>query len=164
MRYVIVSWLLLLAPTFASAHEGEGGHEVRELAAAEGVSVEGTAIVAGTVASLKPRLWAVERWPELFPDARSVVPGPDAWSFDFVRFGHPHAFRVIRGPRSVSLELAEAGHGTGGLVYALEPLDATRSILRVRITMGIPPGFTREATVALLRGKIEDDLAAFARR
>ena len=150
----------------ALAHEGEESTPgVVESATAQGeVSVEASVVVEGTVAALKGALLNVRDWPRLFSDARGLeVKAGEVWSVDFVRFGHPHDFRVARNPRSVVLELATEGHGAGRLEYALSPWDAQHSVLTVRFKMGTPKGMTSAQALRLLRDKATADLADFAR-
>lgn len=162
----IVALIALLSTPVTLAHEGDpDGHAPAGRVTDDGGNeVDGSVVVPGTVAALKAMLFHVERWPEVFTDARAVEPREgEPWSLDFVHFQHPHSFVVHRGGRGVSLTLAEQGHGEARLEYSLEPLDAQRSILRVRFVMTTPEGFTREQTVALLKRKAEVDLEDFAR-
>jgi hypothetical protein len=157
-----------LAPS-ASAHEGGAdpapGDAIDAHATEEGNHVEGSVVVPGTVAALKAELYRVERWPELFSDARALQRNHDgSWAIDFRRFGHAHAFRVARTPAGVVLQLAVEDHGSARLEYALEPIDATRSKLIVRFAATTPPQLTREQFLGVLRAKAQADLADFSTR
>lgn len=155
----------LLLSLSVAAHEGDDGpHALSERVTLTGNVMEGRVVVPGTVRALQPRLLRVERWPEVFSDARAIAQGADGrWSLDFVRFQHPHEFYVERDARRVVLVLADQSHGEARFEYRLEPLDAERSIFRVRFTMATPAGMTREQATTLLQGKAEADLADFSR-
>jgi hypothetical protein len=161
-RFVTIIGLVGLAALArlpgAAAHEGEAH------APPAGDVIEASAIVDGRVAELKGLLYQVERWPEVFSDVRAVAPRADGpWSVDFRRFAHPHDFRVFRTAGGVALELAQEDHGGARLEYRLQPIDAARSQLTVRLSMTTPPGMTAAQAAALLRAKADADVADFAR-
>jgi hypothetical protein len=126
--------------------------------------VEGSAVVPGTVAARKADLYRFERWPQVFSDVRGLKRNDDgSWSVDFRRFGHAHDFHVTRTPAGVVLELAAKDHGSARMEYALEPIDATRSKLTIRLFMTTPPQLTSEEALDLLRRKAQADLDDFAK-
>jgi hypothetical protein len=159
---------LALAGSVSSAHAHDAGARPDESGAvdahatAEGNTVEGSVIVPGTVAALKSKLYLLERWPRVFTDVRGLRRNADGtWSIDFRRFGHPHDFRFVRTPAGVVFELAAKDHGRARLEYLLEPVDATRSRLTVRLVATTPKQLTTEQFVGILRAKAQADLADF---
>lgn len=159
---------LLLAPAARTlAHDGPAEEGAALAARSDGglSSVTASATVTGTVASLKSWLYHVERWPTLFSDVRALEKHSDGtWSVDFVRFGHPHDFRIVRTPAGVTLELAAADHGTSRLEYALEPLDATHSNIVIRFESSTPPQLAPQQMLGLLQAKAKTDLEDFSNR
>jgi hypothetical protein len=154
--------------SLASAHEGDTvpdhGAAVDARATAAGNRVEGSVVVPGTVAALKADLYRFERWPRVFSDVRGLKRNGDgSWSVDFQRFGHAHDFRITRTPAGVVLELAAKDHGSARMEYALEPIDATRSKLTIRLFMTTPPQLTSEQALGVLRAKAQADLDDFAK-
>ncbi len=145
------------APAPSSLHV-----DARSSAAAN--TVEGRIAVKGTVRQLRERLVALERWPGLFADVRSLEHWPSgAWSIDFAAFGHPHDFTATPTSGGLMLTLAQANHGTARLEYSLRPLDAEHVTLSVRFVVPTPPGFTAAKMRAMLRAKAVSDLESFAR-
>ena len=158
------------AASRASAHEGQSGRDEQGAAGnaidthstAAGNAVEGSVVVRGTVAALKANLYEVERWPRVFSDVRAVKRNADGtWSVDFRRFGHPHDFRITRTTAGVVFELAAKDHGSARLEYALEPIDASRSRLTIRLLVPTPPKLTTEQAIDMLRTKARSDLDDF---
>lgn len=161
------------ATSHASAHEPEPGrgeqgalgNAIDTRATAAGNRVEGSVVVRGTVAALKPDLYQVERWPNVFSDARALKRNADGtWSVDFRRFGHPHDFRITRTAAGVVFELAAKDHGKARLEYALEPVDASRSRLTIRLLVPTPPQLTTQQAIDMLRTKAQSDLDDFENR
>ncbi len=173
MRRTFV-WLLGLAlagaTSHTSAHETEPGRDddggpIAAHASAAGNSVEGSVVVRGRVAALKADLYQLDRWPGLFSDTRAMKRNADGtWSVDFRRFGHPHDFRVTRTATGVVFELATKDHGQARLEYALEPIDANRSKLTIRLLLPTPPQLTSQQTIDMLRAKAKSDLDDFEKR
>lgn len=169
--FVLMVGLALAGVTsHASAHEVEHGRDekgnaIGTHASAEGNSVEGSVVVRGTVAALKADLYQLERWPGLFSDTRAMKRNADGtWSVDFRRFGHPHDFRITRTAAGVVFDLATKDHGQARLEYALEPMDANRSKLTIRLLLPTPPQFTTQQTIEMLRTKAQSDLDDFENR
>lgn len=173
MKRIFVSILGLAlagATTHASAHEAPPGRDEQENpigthTSAAGNSVEGSVVVRGTVAALKAHLFQLERWPGLFSDTRTMKRNADGtWSADFRRFGHPHDFRITRTAAGVVFDLATKDHGQARLEYALEPMDANRSKLTIRLLLPTPPQFTTQQAIDMLRTKAQSDLDDFKNR
>lgn len=168
-RMMLAIWLVLgcAVPSAALAHEGAPGNDAGDVHArstAEGNVVEASTVVGGKVADLKGALYRVESWPELFTDVRALSRKPDGiWVADFAQFGHAHDFKVARTASGVRFELAAENHGVGRLEYALQPIDATRSRLKVRFVVTTPPQLTSEQMFGILREKAARDLEDFRR-
>lgn len=158
--------LFLAAAPGVDAHDGIADEPTNAISARTSGGenrVEAAVVVPGTVAALKRHLYAVEKWPAVFSDVRSLERTPDgSWSIDMVRFGHPHEFRIERTSGGVRLALAAQNHGVATLEYALQPIDATHSKLVVRFAVGTPPQLTSEQMLSLLRAKAQSDLADFS--
>jgi hypothetical protein len=158
------------AVSHASAHEAPPGRDEQGKAigthpSAEGSSVEESVVVRGTVAALKADLYQLERWPSVFSDARAMKRNADGtWAVDFRRFGHPHDFLITRTAAGVVFELAARDHGKARLEYALEPIDADRSRLTIRLLVPTPPQLTTAQAIDMLRAKAQSDLDDFSRR
>ncbi|CAN5916061.1 hypothetical protein BH11MYX4_BH11MYX4_28610 [soil metagenome] len=173
-RFVLMMGLALVGgASHASAHEGEPGRDERGAAGnpidaratAAGNRVEGSVVVRGTVAALKAGLYRLERWPDVFSDARVLKQNDDGtWSVDFRRFGHPHDFRITRTAVGVVFDLAAKDHGSARLEYTLEPIDANRSRLTIRLLVPTPPQLTTEQAIDMLRTKAQSDLDDFSNR
>src|SRR4051812_34066458 len=106
----LAAGLVYLMPFSAAfAHESAPKHPVAaQRPTFDGQLVEDSVTVNATLAKLQPLLLRVERWPELFSDARSLKRKEGAiWSVDFKQFGHPHDFELRREARAVILELAD---------------------------------------------------------
>lgn len=163
---MMIGLALAGATSHASAHEQSGtGNAMDTHATAAGNRVEGSVVVRGTVAALKADLYQLERWPSVFADARALKRNADGtWSVDFRRFGHPHDFRITRTAAGVVFELAAKDHGKARLEYALEPIDANRSKLTIRLLVPTPPQLTTEQAIEMLRSKAQSDLDDFSNR
>ncbi len=166
---VLIGLALAGAASHAYAHDAGAGAEeygaIDAHATDDGNVVEGSVLVRGTVSALKVDLYQLERWPQVFSDARAVSRNADeTWSVDFQRFGHAHDFTFMRVPSGVVFELAAKDHGRARLEYALEPIDATRSKLTVRLVAATPPQLTTEQFTATLRAKVQSDLDDFSNR
>lgn len=174
--FMLMLGLALVGGTsHASAHDGQGeptrdergaaGSAIDTHATAAGNRVEGSVIVRGTVAALKANLYHLDRWPSVFSDARSLKRNDDGtWSVDFRRFGHAHDFRITRTAAGLVFELAAKDHGSARLEYALEPIDANRSRLTIRLLVPTPPQVTTEQAIDMLRTKVQSDLDDFSKR
>jgi len=170
---LMIGLALAGASAHASAHDGEPGRDepgvagsaIDAHATAAGNRVEASVVVRGTVAALKADLYQLERWPSVFSDARALKRNTDGtWSVDFRRFGHPHDFRVTRTAAGVVFELAARDHGKARVEYELEPIDASRSKLTIRLLVPTPPQVTTEQAIDMLRAKAQSDLDDFKNR
>lgn len=162
LRTFLLAIALAAGAATASAHPGDVGVTTE---AARSNVVEASVVVSGTVAVLKADLYGLERWPAVFSDVRSLQRNPDGtWAIDFRRFGHAHDFRFTRTPTGVVFELAARDHGSARMEYVLEPIDATRSKLTIRLDVSTPPQLSVEQFLTMLRAKAYADLADFSFR